>query len=143
MDALKVQLVEKLMTLTNGKTSQGVKDYLGVEVVPKGARFTHKVLLELDFAYILYFFWTTDTHKNEMISAVIVNYLKKYRELDAELKRRKFDVSIGDELPTGIVQLAKVYIAKKRKICVGDKMAGRHETKSISRCSSRKTCRFY
>ncbi|MFV0397610.1 MAG: DNA-directed RNA polymerase subunit beta, partial [Bacteroidales bacterium] len=131
MDALKVQLVEKLMTLTNGKTSQGVKDYLGVEVVPKGARFTHKVLLELDFAAVHVSSWTTDTHKNEMISAVIVNYLKKYRELDAELKRRKFDVSIGDELPTGIVQLAKVYIAKKRKICVGDKMAGRHGNKGI------------
>ncbi len=131
MDALKVQLVDKLMTLTNGKTSQGVKDYLGVEVVPKGARFTHKVLLELDFAAVHVSSWTTDTHKNEMISAVIVNYLKKYRELDAELKRRKFDVSIGDELPTGIVQLAKVYIAKKRKICVGDKMAGRHGNKGI------------
>ena len=75
--------------------------------------------------------WTADAQKNELIKQVILNYLKKYKELDAELRRKKFDLTIGDELPTGIVQMAKVYIAKKRKIQVGDKMAGRHGNKGI------------
>ena len=128
---LKDLLIEKLMILTNGKTSQGVKDYLGAEIIAKGAKFTQKALSEIDYASIQVSKWTTDTAKNELIRATIMNYLKKYKEIDAELRRKKFDISIGDELPSGIVQMAKVYIAKKRKISVGDKMAGRHGNKGI------------
>ena len=117
------------MVLTNGKTSQGVKDYLGTEVIAKGAKFSQKALSEIDYTSIQVSKWTTDPAKNDLIRATIMNYLKKYKEIDAELRRRKFDISIGDELPSGIVQLAKVYIAKKRKISVGDKMAGRHGNK--------------
>ena len=119
------------MVLTNGKTSQGVKDYLGTEVIAKGAKFSQKALSEIDYTSIQVSKWTTDPAKNDLIRATIMNYLKKYKEIDAELRRRKFDISIGDELPSGIVQLAKVYIAKKRKISVGDKMAGRHGNKGI------------
>ena len=129
--ALKDLLIEKLMVLTNGKTSQGVKDYLGTEVIAKGAKFSQKALSEIDYKSIQVSKWTTDPAKNDLIRATIMNYLKKYKEIDAELRRRKFDISIGDELPSGIVQLAKVYIAKKRKISVGDKMAGRHGNKGI------------
>ena len=131
MDALKDVLIDKLMTLTNGKTSQGVKDYLGIEVIPKGAKFTQKSLAEIDYTAIQVSKWTTDAAKNDLIRATIMNYLKKFKEYDAELRRQKFDISIGDELPSGIVQMAKVYIAKKRKISVGDKMAGRHGNKGI------------
>ena len=130
--ALKDLLIEKLMVLTNGKTSQGVKDYLGTEVIAKGAKFSQKALSEIDYTSIQVSKWTTDPAKNDLIRATIMNYLKKYKEIDAELRRRKFDISIGDELPSGIVQLAKVYIAKKRKISVGDKMAGRHGNKGIA-----------
>ena len=131
MAALKSLLVDKLQELTNGKTSQGVKDYLNTEVIARGAKFSRKALEELDYNTVQVSKWTTDTHKNELIKQLIVNYLKKYKELDAELRRKKFDLTIGDELPTGIVQIAKVYIAKKRKIQVGDKMAGRHGNKGI------------
>ncbi|MDR2968682.1 MAG: DNA-directed RNA polymerase subunit beta [Tannerellaceae bacterium] len=128
---LKSRLVDKLEILTDGRSSQGVKDYMNVEVVVKGARFTRKVLEELDYNAIQVSKWTVDDDKNDLIKQVILNYLKKYKELDAELRRKKFDLTIGDELPTGIVQMAKVYIAKKRKIQVGDKMAGRHGNKGI------------
>ena len=131
MAALKSKLIEKLVILTSGKTSQGVKDYTGTEVIAKGSKFTQRALSELDYTSIQVSKWTTDAHKNEMIHATIMNYLRKYKELDAELRRKKFDISIGDELPSGIVQMAKVYIAKKRKISVGDKMAGRHGNKGI------------
>ena len=131
MAELKVILVDKLMTLTEGKVSQGVKDYMNTEIIVKGAKFTRKALEELDYNAIQVSKWTADSAKNELIKQVILNYLKKYKELDAELRRKKFDLTIGDELPTGIVQMAKVYIAKKRKIQVGDKMAGRHGNKGI------------
>ncbi|MDR2231693.1 MAG: DNA-directed RNA polymerase subunit beta [Tannerella sp.] len=131
MSNLKEELVEKLLILTTGKVSQGVKDYLNTEVIAKGAKFSRKLLEELDYNSIQLSKWTIDTHKNGLIKQLIVNYLKKNKELDAELRRKKFDISIGDELPTGIVQIAKVYIAKKRKIQVGDKMAGRHGNKGI------------
>ena len=131
MAELKNLLVNKLMTLTEGLTSQGVKDYMNSEIIAKGAKFTRRVLEELDFNAIQVSAWTTNDAKNELIKQVILNYLKKYKELDAELRRKKFDLTIGDELPTGIVQMAKVYIAKKRKIQVGDKMAGRHGNKGI------------
>ena len=129
--ALKNILVDKLMTLTEGKTSQGVKDYLGTDVIPKGAKFTKKDLMMLDYTTIQLSKWTADAHKNEMIHDLVINFLKKYKEVDAELKRKKFAITIGDELPSGIIQMAKVYIAKKRKIGVGDKMAGRHGNKGI------------
>ncbi|MCQ2194590.1 MAG: DNA-directed RNA polymerase subunit beta [Paludibacteraceae bacterium] len=128
---LKNILVEKLLVLTNGKTSQGVKDFLGTDVIAKGAKFTAKALSEIDYATIQLSKWTSDAHKNDMIHDLIMNYMKKYKELDAATKRKKFNITIGDELPAGIVQLVKVYIAKKRKIRVGDKMAGRHGNKGI------------
>ncbi|WP_455620465.1 DNA-directed RNA polymerase subunit beta, partial [Parabacteroides sp.] len=131
MASLKTLLVDKLLVLTNGKVSQGVKDYMNTEIIAKGAKFTRKSLEELDYNSIQVSKWTADAQKNELIKLVILNYLKKYKELDAELRRKKFDLTIGDELPTGIVQMAKVYIAKKRKIQVGDKMAGRHGNKGI------------
>ena len=131
MAKLKSVLVDKLMVLTEGKTSQGVKDYLNVDIIAKGAKFTKTALEGIDYEAIQVSKWTTDDHKNDMIRGVIVNYLRKYKELDAELKRKRFDLIIGDELPSGIVQVAKVYVAKKRKIQVGDKMAGRHGNKGI------------
>ncbi|MDE6402770.1 MAG: DNA-directed RNA polymerase subunit beta, partial [Muribaculaceae bacterium] len=129
--AVKDILVNKLLTLTDGKTSQGVKDFLGVDVIPKGAKFTAAALRDIDYDTINLSKWTNDQHKNDLIRATIVNYLRKSKEIDAELRRKKFDISIGDELPSGIMQMAKVYIAKKRKISVGDKMAGRHGNKGI------------
>ena len=131
INALKDLLVSKLMTLTSGKTSQGVKDFIGSEIIPKGARFTAAVLKDIDYDTVNLSKWTSDAHKNELISRTIQNYLRKAKELDAQLRRKKFDISIGDELPSGIMQIAKVYIAKKRKISVGDKMAGRHGNKGI------------
>ena len=129
--ALKEELVHKLMELTKNKNSQGVKDFLGVDIIPKTQKFTASVLREIDYDTINLSKWTTDAHKNDLIRAAIVNYLRKSKEIDAELRRKKYDISIGDELPSGIMQLAKVYIAKKRKISVGDKMAGRHGNKGI------------
>ncbi|MBR5846936.1 MAG: DNA-directed RNA polymerase subunit beta [Bacteroidaceae bacterium] len=128
---LKKILVDKLLALTDGLVSQGVKDYVGVEVVAKGAKFTKKELQDLDYTAIQLSGWTNDEHKNELISQLIINYIRKYKELAAEVKRKKFAITIGDELPSGIMQMAKVYIAKKRKIGVGDKMAGRHGNKGI------------
>ena len=128
---LKDLLVEKLLVLTSGKTSQGVKDFIGSEIIAKGAKFSAAVLKEIDYDTINLSKWTNDAHKNDMIRATIVNYLRKSKEIDAELRRKKFDISIGDELPSGIMQMAKVYVAKKRKISVGDKMAGRHGNKGI------------
>lgn len=104
---------------------------MGTDVIAKGAKFTQAALSKIDYTAIQVSKWTTDPAKNEMIRQTIINYLKKYKEYDAELRRKKFDISIGDELPSGIVQMAKVYIAKKRKISVGDKMAGRHGNKGI------------
>ncbi|MCD7931279.1 MAG: DNA-directed RNA polymerase subunit beta [Tannerellaceae bacterium] len=128
---LKGVLVDKLLQLTNGKVSQGVKDFMNTEVIAKGVKFTRKDLEALDYSSVQVSKWTADNPKNDLIKQVILNYLKKYKELDAELRRKKFDLTIGDELPTDIVQMAKVYIAKKRKIQVGDKMAGRHGNKGI------------
>ncbi len=128
---LKEILVGKLMTLTQGKTSQGVKDFLGSDIIPKGVKFSASTLRDIDYDTVNLSKWTTDAHKNDMIRATILNYLRKSKEIDAELRRKKFDISIGDELPSGIMQMAKVYIAKKRKISVGDKMAGRHGNKGI------------
>ena len=128
---LKAVLVEKLMDLTNGKTSQGVKDFLGADLIAKGNKFSQKQLAEIDYTTVQASKWTTDNHKNDMIRDVILNYLRKYKEMQAQLQRKRYNLSIGDELPPGTIQLAKVYVAKKRKIRVGDKMAGRHGNKGI------------
>ena len=117
--------------LTADHASQGVKDFLGSEIVAKGVKFTNDILDNIDYETVNLSKWTADAHTNDMISATIRNYIRKYKEIDAELRRKKFDISIGDELPSGIMQLAKVYVAKKRKIGVGDKMAGRHGNKGI------------
>ncbi len=130
-DALKAVLVDKLMTITSGKESEGVKDFLGNDVVSKGAQFTAGTLTSIEYDTINLSKWTADDHTNELIRATIINYLRKSKGIEAELRRKKFDISIGDELPSGIMQIAKVYVAKKRKISVGDKMAGRHGNKGI------------
>ena len=128
---LKELLISKLMTLTAGKVSQGVKDFLGTDIIPKGGKFSAGALMDVDFDTVNLSKWTNDAHTNELIRDLIVNYLRKSKEIDAEMRRKKFDISIGDDLPSGIMQIAKVYIAKKRKIGVGDKMAGRHGNKGI------------
>lgn len=130
-EELKTVLINKLTSLIGNRTSQGVKDFLGVDIIPKGEKFTAGVLREINFDTVNLSKWTTDAHKNDLIRRTIVNYLRKAKELDTQLRRRKFDLTIGDDLPSGIMQIAKVYIAKKRKISVGDKMAGRHGNKGI------------
>jgi DNA-directed RNA polymerase subunit beta len=125
------RLIDKLFFIVNGKTSQGVYDNFDAEIIPRGVKFTHKMLVEIDYMNINPNKWTTDKKKNDTIRAIIHNYILKWKEYDAEYKRKKFNITIGDELPLGIVQLAKVYIAKKRKVKVGDKMAGRHGNKGI------------
>jgi DNA-directed RNA polymerase subunit beta len=124
-------LIEKLFKLVEGKTSQAVSDYLGTEIIPKGEKFNIKSLQNIDYTNVNPNKWTTDKEKNALIKRMVHNYNTKYKELDAEVKRKKYNITIGDELPSGIIQLAKVYIAKKRKIRVGDKMAGRHGNKGI------------
>ena len=131
VDALKDILIEKLLKLVNGRVSQGVKDFMGTEIIAKGAKFTRPELEALDFTSVQLSKWTSDAHTNDLIRALIINFIHKYKELDAEVKREKFALTIGDELPSGTMKMAKVYIAKKRKIGVGDKMAGRHGNKGI------------
>ncbi len=128
---LRNSLIEKLLVLTADKISAGVKDFLGADVISRNSKFTEDRLREIDYSSVQLGKWTQDSQKNDQIRLLILNYLKKYKELDAQIKRQKFNITIGDELPTGIVQVAKVYIAKKRKIRVGDKMAGRHGNKGI------------
>jgi len=131
VEELKSRLVDKIFILVNGKTSQGVKDYLNVDVIPKGSKFTLKQLQDVDFLNVNPNKWTTDKKKNDSIKLLLHNYIIKYKEIDGIYKRKKYNITIGDELPAGIVRLAKVYIAKKRKVKVGDKMAGRHGNKGI------------
>lgn len=128
---LKDILVEKLLELTEDMVSQGVKDYSNAEIITKGNKFTIAALKNLDYEGIQSSGWTDDEHTNSLIQRLIMNYIRKYKQLDAEMKRRKFAITIGDELPSGVLQTAKVYIAKKRKIQVGDKLAGRHGNKGI------------
>ncbi len=129
--ALKNKLVDKLTSLVNGKTSQGVYNLLKEEVVPKSTKFTQKLLEKIDFSSVNPGKWTTDKETNEKIKTLLHNYSIRFNDLLGAYKRKKFAVTIGDELPSGIVQLAKIYIAKKRKLKVGDKMAGRHGNKGI------------
>jgi DNA-directed RNA polymerase subunit beta len=128
---LKGKLVEKLFTIVNGKTSQGVYNSLREEVIPKGTKFTIKMLQSVDYTTVNPNKWTTDKDKNDLIKELLHNYLIRHNDIHGVNKRKKFAATVGDELPTGIVQLAKVYIAKKRKLKVGDKMAGRHGNKGI------------
>ncbi len=129
---LKDVLIEKLFNLINGKTSQGVLNDLGEEVLPKGKKYTMKMLNAVDdFAHLVGGSWTTDKESNTHVADLLHNYKIKLNDLQGNLRRDKFTISVGDELPAGIMKLAKVYIAKKRKLKVGDKMAGRHGNKGI------------
>ncbi len=131
-DELKSILVEKLFAIVGGKTAQGVFNDLGEEVFPKGKKFTLKMLNAVDdYAHLVSGKWTTDKKINDLVSELIHNYKIKENDLQGSLRREKFTISVGDELPSGIIKLAKVYIAKKRKLKVGDKMAGRHGNKGI------------
>mgnify|MGYP000854142812 CR=1 FL=1 len=130
-NALRETLIEKLMKILINKTSTGVKDFLGTDIIPRNSKFTVERLREIDYTTVQLGKWTSDAHTNDLVNSLITNFLRKYKELDAQLKRQKFNITIGDDLPSGIMQMAKVYIAKKRKIRVGDKMAGRHGNKGI------------
>ena len=131
-DDLKNILVEKLFAIVNGKTAQGIYNDLGEEIIPKGKKYTLKMLNAVDdYTHLTSGKWTTDNHTNELVADLIHNYKIKENDLQGSLRREKFTISVGDELPSGIIKLAKVYIAKKRKLKVGDKMAGRHGNKGI------------
>ncbi len=131
-DSLKENLVEKLFQLVSGKTSQGVFNDLGEEVLPKGKKYTLKMLNAVDdYVHLTSGTWTTDSKINAHVSELIHNYKIKVNDLQGVLRREKFTISVGDELPAGILKLAKIYVAKKRKLKVGDKMAGRHGNKGI------------
>jgi len=131
-DDLKNVLVDKLFNIVNGKTAQGIYNDLGEEIIPKGKKYTLKMLNAVDdYTHLTSGKWTTDDHTNELVADLIHNYKIKENDLQGSLRREKFTISVGDELPAGIIKLAKVYIAKKRKLKVGDKMAGRHGNKGI------------
>ncbi len=128
---LRARLIEKLFVLVNGKTSQGVKDNFDNEIIPKGTKFTQKILNDIDYINVNPNRWTTDKDRNESISKLLYNYFVEQKKIDGDYRRKKLDITLGDELPAGIMQLAKVYIANKRTIKVGDKLAGRHGNKGI------------
>ena len=129
---LKSILVEKLFSIVNGKTCQGITNDLGEEILPKGKKYTLKLLSAVDdYTHLAKSTWTTSNETNNLIADLIHNYKIKENDLQGSLRREKFTISVGDELPAGIKKLAKVYIAKKRKLKVGDKMAGRHGNKGI------------
>jgi DNA-directed RNA polymerase, beta subunit len=128
---LRALFLDKLCVLVEGKKSAGISDLYGTELLPKGDTFTRELLDTIDYNNVNPVKWTTDKKSNDMIKKLINNYLLAYKEFDAEYKRINYNLTIGDELPSGIMQLAKVYVAKKRKIRVGDKMAGRHGNKGI------------
>jgi DNA-directed RNA polymerase subunit beta len=131
-DDLKNILVEKLFAIVNGKTAQGIFNDLGEEIIPKGKKYTLKMLNAVDdYTHLTSGKWTTDDHTNALVADLIHNYKIKENDLQGALRREKFTISVGDELPAGIIKLAKVYIAKKRKLKVGDKMGGRHGNKGI------------
>jgi len=130
-EGLKDILIDKLFLLISGKTSQGVYNDLGEEVLPKGKKYTLKMLNSVDDYVHLTGSWTTDKELNNFVGELVHNYKIKVNDLQGSLRRQKFTISVGDELPAGILKLAKVYIAKKRKLKVGDKMAGRHGNKGI------------
>jgi len=129
---LKEMLIEKLMTIVSGRACQGVTNELNEIIIPKGTKFTLRLLNGIDdYHQISTDNWTTDEDKNDLVKNLLHNFKIKYNDLLGVNRRKKFNISVGDELPAGIVKLAKVYIAKKRKLKVGDKMAGRHGNKGI------------
>ena len=131
-EELQSTLVDKLFTIVSGKTSQGVFNDLGEEVLPKGKKFTQKMLNSVDdFIHLISSKWTVDKEVNTLVKNLLHNYKIKVNDIQGNLRREKFTISVGDELPAGILKLAKVYVAKKRKLKVGDKMAGRHGNKGI------------
>ncbi|NNF36729.1 MAG: DNA-directed RNA polymerase subunit beta [Saprospiraceae bacterium] len=131
LNELKTILIDKLMILLKGKVSEGVKSIYNEELVPKGTKFMPKVFKDLDFTQVDYTGWTKDDKANKLIATLLHNYSIKVNEEKGRYKREKFNISIGDELPAGVLKLAKVYMAKKRKLKVGDKLAGRHGNKGI------------
>ena len=132
LEELKGILIEKLFNIVNGKTCQGVQNDLGEEILPKGKKYTLKMLTAVDdYTHLTKGIWTTIDKTNKLIADLIHNYKIKENDLQGSLRREKFTISVGDELPAGVKKLAKVYIAKKRKLKVGDKMAGRHGNKGI------------
>ncbi|MBT7480859.1 MAG: DNA-directed RNA polymerase subunit beta [Flavobacteriales bacterium] len=128
---LKKVLVDKIYQIIGGKSSQGIKNVLGEEVIVKSVKFTQKVLMQVDFLSINPKKWTTNKDHNQIVIRILQNYIKKYNEIFGEYRRERFAITVGDELPKGVLQLASVYIAKKRKVKVGDKLAGRHGNKGI------------
>ena len=131
-DELKRKLVEKLYSMLSGKTCQGVFNDLGEELIPKGKKYTQKLLNEVDdYSHLAKADWSVDKKINSLAKTLLHNYKIKENDLQGMLRREKFTITVGDELPSGIMKLAKVYIAKKRKLKVGDKMAGRHGNKGI------------
>ena len=131
LDELKKKLVEKLMIILNGLTSAGVYNNFKEQLIPKRVKFAQKTLMELDYSVVNPHKWTSDEKKNEMVATLIDNYTVKFKEVQGKYNREKYVASVGDELPNGIIQMAKVYVAKKRKLMIGDKMAGRHGNKGI------------
>lgn len=132
LEDFRLKLIEKLFILVSGKSSSGVFNYLSEEIIPKGVKFTQKVLNEIiEYGSLMPNNWTSDETRNKQIVRLLNNYSLKVREIQTEIKRKSYSITIGDELPNGILQLAKIYIAKKRKVKVGDKMAGRHGNKGI------------
>jgi DNA-directed RNA polymerase subunit beta len=131
VEKLKAKLIDKLIILVNGKISQGVYNTFKVEIIPKGTKIAQKNLMDIDYLSVNPNKWTTDKEKNDQVKILINNYIIKYKELMGVFNRKKFVSVVGDDLPAGIIQMAKVYIAKKRKLKVGDKMAGRHGNKGI------------
>ncbi len=128
---LKSQLVQKLFQLVKDKTSAGVTNILGEEVIPKGGKFLLKTLERIDYPEINSGHWTNDKETNKLIETLLHNYSIKYNEYLGAYKRERYQISSGDDLPPGIIKLAKVYIAEKRKLKVGDKLAGRHGNKGV------------
>jgi DNA-directed RNA polymerase subunit beta len=128
---LKDELVKKLFQLVGGKTSQGVYNMYSEELIPKGTKFTQKNLMSIDYSNVNYHNWTSDADKNSFVVRCLTNFINVNNEKVTNYKREHYSISVGDELPTGILQLAKVYVANKRKLKVGDKMAGRHGNKGI------------
>jgi DNA-directed RNA polymerase subunit beta len=124
-------LVDKLMVMLKDKTSNGVRSIYNEDLVAKGVKFTAEVLRDIEYATIDYSNWTDEPETNSLIAKLLHNYSIKYNEEVGRYKREKFNISIGDELPAGVLKLAKVYMAKKRKLKVGDKLAGRHGNKGI------------
>ncbi|MEX0812439.1 MAG: DNA-directed RNA polymerase subunit beta [Chitinophagales bacterium] len=124
-------LIQKLYKLLNGKTSAGVINIFKEDVIAKGVKFTQKVLADVDFENVDYNNWTKDDKMNGLIKTMLHNYKLRTNEELGRYKREKFNISVGDELPNGVLQMAKVYLAKKRKLKVGDKLAGRHGNKGI------------